>query len=51
VVGIEHIKELVDLSDRNMKKHHEDWIETGQVEFVVGDGRLGHPSEAPYDCM
>ncbi|CAO3594519.1 unnamed protein product [Absidia cylindrospora] len=51
VIGIDHIQELVSLSDRNMRKHHEDWIESGQVEFVVGDGRQGYPSEAPYDCI
>ncbi|KAI8332318.1 pcmt1 protein [Chlamydoabsidia padenii] len=51
VIGIEHIQELVTLSDRNMKKQHGHWIASGQVEFIVGDGRLGYPSEAPFDCI
>lgn len=51
VVGVEHIKELVESSTRNVKKSHPEWIENGQVELVEGDGRLGYPNEAPYDCM
>lgn len=51
VVGVEHIKELVESSTRNVKKSHPEWIENGQVELVEGDGRLGYPNEAPYDCI
>jgi protein-L-isoaspartate(D-aspartate) O-methyltransferase len=51
VVGVEHIKELVESSIRNVNKNHPEWIENGQVELVEGDGRLGYPQEAPFDCM
>lgn len=51
VVGIDHISNLVKMSKRNISKQHQDWLETGQVALVEGDGRLGYETEAPYDCM
>ncbi|RCH93042.1 hypothetical protein CU097_010613 [Rhizopus azygosporus] len=51
VVGVEHIPELVESSKRNVQKSHSDWLESGQVKLVEGDGRLGYPSDAPYDCI
>lgn len=50
-MGIEHIPELVEMSERNVRKQHADWLETGRIKFVVGDGRLGYPEDGPYDCM
>ncbi|KAK3994398.1 hypothetical protein QBC44DRAFT_340844 [Cladorrhinum sp. PSN332] len=43
VVGVEHIKELKELGEANMKKSPEGrrFLEGGRVEFGVGDGRLG----------
>ncbi|QSZ31983.1 hypothetical protein DSL72_001552 [Monilinia vaccinii-corymbosi] len=43
VVGLEHISELRDLGERNMRKSEKGkrWLEEGKVEFVVGDGREG----------
>jgi len=51
VVGIEHIPELVDLSIKNVRKHHGDLLDSGRLTLVAGDGRLGYTSEAPYDCI
>ncbi|KAI9487963.1 protein-L-isoaspartate O-methyltransferase [Zychaea mexicana] len=51
VIGIEHIQELVDISERNVKKHHKDWMVAGRVKFVAGDGRQGYPEDSPYDCI
>ncbi|KAI8149672.1 protein-L-isoaspartateD-aspartate O-methyltransferase [Fennellomyces sp. T-0311] len=51
VIGIEHIHELVEISDRNVRKQHADWVESGRVKFVAGDGRQGYPEESPYDCI
>lgn len=51
MVGVEHIPELVESSKRNVQKSHGDWLESGQVKLVEGDGRLGYPPDAPYDCM
>lgn len=50
-MGIEHISELVTLSKRNVRKQHADWLESGRIKFVVGDGRLGYDEDGPYDCM
>ncbi|KAI8098435.1 protein-L-isoaspartate O-methyltransferase [Gilbertella persicaria] len=51
VVGVEHIRELVDSSTRNLKKSHQDWLDNNQIEVIEGDGRLGYEKEAPYDCI
>ena len=47
VVGIDHIQGLVDLANKNMAKSQQgkDWLESGEVQFVKGDGRLGLPGE------
>ncbi len=43
VVGIEHIRELRELGERNMRKSAEGraLLESGRVRFRVGDGRRG----------
>jgi protein-L-isoaspartate(D-aspartate) O-methyltransferase len=51
VVGIEHIKELVDMANRNVSKNKKEYLDQDRIKFVVGDGRLGYASEGPYDCM
>ncbi|KAK9727784.1 hypothetical protein K7432_001561 [Basidiobolus ranarum] len=51
VVGIEHIPELVELSTKNVKADHPEFLESGQVVFVTGDGREGYPDNGPYDCI
>lgn len=44
VVGIDHIQALVDLASKNMAKSAQgrEWLESGKVRFVKGDGRLGY---------
>uniref|UniRef100_A0A3P9PPG1 Protein-L-isoaspartate(D-aspartate) O-methyltransferase n=1 Tax=Poecilia reticulata TaxID=8081 RepID=A0A3P9PPG1_POERE len=51
VIGIDHIKELVDDSINNVKKDDPNLITSGRVKLIVGDGRMGHPEEAPYDAI
>lgn len=51
VIGIEHIEELVDYSIRNVRKHNADLLDSGRLELLEGDGRLGYPKEAPYDAI
>ncbi|KAI7850988.1 protein-L-isoaspartate O-methyltransferase [Circinella umbellata] len=51
VIGIEHIQELVDMSNRNVRKHRADWIDSGRVKFITGDGRQGYPEGSLYDCI
>lgn len=49
VVGIDHIPELIELSNANMHKHHSNL--SSIVEFVCGDGREGWPQAAPYNFI
>ncbi|NP_001394178.1 protein-L-isoaspartate(D-aspartate) O-methyltransferase isoform 14 [Mus musculus] len=51
VIGIDHIKELVDDSITNVKKDDPMLLSSGRVRLVVGDGRMGYAEEAPYDAI
>ncbi|TKR87397.1 hypothetical protein L596_011799 [Steinernema carpocapsae] len=51
VVGIEHIPQLVNLSIANVQKNHSELLDGGQLKIIEGDGRLGYPSEAPYQAI
>eukprot|EP01083_Nonionella_stella_P281875 959341_1 len=53
VVGIEHIKELLDLSMKNLSKSHSNLLKSKNVLLINGDGRKGYanPDYAPYDCI
>lgn len=44
IIGIDHIQGLVDLANKNMAKSEQgrQWMESGKVKFVKGDGRLGY---------
>jgi len=52
-VGIDHIDELVSSSITNLKKDPltERMLQKGQIKMTVGDGRLGHAEEGPYDAI
>jgi protein-L-isoaspartate(D-aspartate) O-methyltransferase len=53
VVGIDHIQPLVDMANTNMAKSPEgrQMLDSGQVKFVLGDGRKGWKEGAPYDAI
>ncbi|XP_033097139.1 protein-L-isoaspartate(D-aspartate) O-methyltransferase-like isoform X2 [Anneissia japonica] len=51
VVGIDHIKELVDVSREHIMEGNPDLLESDRIKLVVGDGRLGSPEHAPYDAI
>lgn len=53
VVGIDHIPQLTALATANMRKSEQGrrLLESGKVEFVTGDGRLGYPQAGPYDAI
>ncbi|PLB51758.1 protein-L-isoaspartate O-methyltransferase [Aspergillus steynii IBT 23096] len=53
VVGLDHIPELVELGASNMHKSDQGrgLLDTGVVQFVVADGRLGWKESAPYDAI
>ena len=53
VVGMEHIKELVEMGRDNTRKSREgkELLEEGGIRYVKGDGRKGWPEEAPFDAI
>ncbi|VDM92989.1 unnamed protein product [Onchocerca ochengi] len=51
VIGIDHIKQLVDLSINNINKHHSDLLMDGRLTMVTGDGRSGYNADAPYTAI
>jgi len=52
-VGIDHLKELVDLSISNIAKHasYKDLLDSGVMKLVLGDGRQGYAPDGPYDAI
>ena len=53
VVGVEHIEALREMGERNARKGEvsREWVESGSVRFVKGDGRLGWREGAPWDAI
>ncbi|KAG7154787.1 L-isoaspartate(D-aspartate) O-methyltransferase-like [Homarus americanus] len=50
-VGIDHINELIKFSQDNIQKDSPELLTSGVVKLVVGDGRLGHTEEAPFNAI
>jgi len=51
VYGVDHIKELTQLSVKNIEKNHKNLLNDGNLIIRTSDGRLGLPEHAPYDCI
>lgn len=51
VVGVEHIKQLYDMSIKNISKHHENLLKENKVILDNCDGRLGYKKYAPYKAI
>ncbi|CAB0033646.1 unnamed protein product [Trichogramma brassicae] len=51
VVGIEHMPELQEMAKRNIENDNPELLQSERIKLVVGDGRLGYPSKAPYDAI
>ena len=51
VIGIDHIPELIQWSESNIRKHHPELLNSGTLEFVIGDGRSGHKPAGPYHAI
>ncbi|XP_053980740.1 protein-L-isoaspartate(D-aspartate) O-methyltransferase-like [Hylaeus volcanicus] len=51
VIGIDHIPELIEMSTKNVSEDCPHFIKEGRVKFIVGDGRLGHGAEGPYNAI
>ena len=50
-VGIEHIKDLTDLSIKNIQKDNPDLLKSERILLITGDGRKGYREKAPYDAI
>ncbi|XP_031845383.1 protein-L-isoaspartate(D-aspartate) O-methyltransferase isoform X2 [Nomia melanderi] len=51
VIGIDHIPELIEFSKKNVQKDCSHFLKEGRIKFVVGDGRLGHAADGPYNAI
>ena len=51
VVGVEHIKPLYEMSEKNIKKHHSKLLEDKKVILQNCDGRNGFKEKAPYQAI
>ena len=53
IIGIEHIEPLAKMARENVAKSAEGraMLESGKLEFVVGDGRKGYAAGGPYDAI
>nr|XP_033327125.1 protein-L-isoaspartate(D-aspartate) O-methyltransferase-like [Megalopta genalis]XP_033327126.1 protein-L-isoaspartate(D-aspartate) O-methyltransferase-like [Megalopta genalis] len=51
VIGVDHIPELIEISSKNVQEDCSHFIKEGRVKFVVGDGRLGHTADGPYNAI
>jgi protein-L-isoaspartate(D-aspartate) O-methyltransferase len=51
VIGIEHAPELAEKSRQNIRSDDAFLIDSGIVEILVGDGRLGCEAQGPFDVI
>lgn len=51
VVGIDHIAELVNLANKNIKQDKPELLTSERVKLIVGDGRQGFPELGPYNAI
>ena len=51
VIGIDHIQELVDWSEKNIRKNNSNLIDLGRLKLVVGDGHFGFEEDGPYQVI
>jgi len=51
VVGVEHIEALSKDSVNNIQNWNQNVLQSGRIQLLTGDGRLGYEKEAPYDAI
>jgi protein-L-isoaspartate(D-aspartate) O-methyltransferase len=51
VIGIEHIRELVEKSIRNIQRCKPGILASSSIHMIEGDGRNGYPPFAPYKVI
>lgn len=50
-VGIDHIEELVNWANDNVKSDQPHLLQTGRVKIVLGDGRKGLAADGPFNAI
>ncbi|XP_070549519.1 protein-L-isoaspartate(D-aspartate) O-methyltransferase-like [Ptychodera flava] len=50
-VGIDLVEDMVEDSITNIKKSHQDLLDSKRIKIVSGDGRIGYAPRAPYDAI
>ena len=51
VVGIDHLDTLTKMSRENIQKNQKDFLDSGRIKIITGDGRKGYAADAPYDAI
>jgi len=51
IYGIDHARELIELSRNNTAKSHQSFLDSGRVAYYEGDGFLGLPEKGPFDFI
>ena len=51
VIGIEHIPELYQKGENNIKKHHKNLLDEKKIELYLGDGRTYFKDKPLFKCI
>ena len=51
VVGVEHIQEIIELAEQNIRKNHGNLLVNKKIIFVNSDGRHGYKELGPYKAI
>ena len=51
VVGVEHIQEIIELAEQNIRKNHGNLLDNKKIIFVNSDGRHGYKGLGPYKAI
>ena len=51
VVGVEHIQEIIELAEQNIRKNHRNLLVNKKIIFVNSDGRHGYKELGPYKAI
>ena len=51
VIGLDHIKEIIEFSYKNIHKSHKFYLESGRIKFIMKDGIDGFMEDSPYDLI
>ena len=51
VYGVDCVKELTKMSQKNINKSHSEKLDHGKIILSTGNGYEGLPQFAPFDCI